>query len=120
MKNKPIQQLSNQEIFNIVWERAKDKRKATKGVWGCAYRAKQPDGEVLKCFIGACIPDSMYEPKMEGAIEFLLLGYPALGFLYPQAGFLAALQSIHDKALPDEWEQRLRLTADKYKLTIPE
>ena len=122
----PIRQLSNQEILNIVWERAKDKRKALQVVahlqdlCGCRFRANV-EGEVLACFVGACIPNSLYVPKMDDCdLHELITRYPQLGFVPGQYKFLKDLQSVHDFRNVEEWEELLRNTANGYGLTIPD
>lgn len=43
--------MNNQEMFNIVWERAKDKNRCMAEDETCFFRGKNGS----KCFIGACI-----------------------------------------------------------------
>ena len=58
--------MNNQEFFDIVWNRAKDQRKAKRDdETACKYRMELPSGEVLKCFVGECIPDEAYDHRMD-------------------------------------------------------
>lgn len=116
--------MTKQEIFNVVWERAKDKRKA----WDnglCMYRMPLGNGESLKCFAGVLIPDDMYDPNMERATAHPLMSmYPELKpYLIPsdgKAGFIRSLQGIHDDFRVEEWDGMLRMFAENDFLTVPE
>lgn len=116
-----------QELFNIVWERAKDHRKAMEvnpdGSPGfCMYRLNQdPNG--LACFIGAALPNEKYVPGMDAL--FGSLGWSLQAVLqvigYDGDIFLAAdLQRIHDGISSDRWDTHLRDFAFDHNLTIPE
>ena len=53
--------MTNQEIFDKIWERAKTKKKAeVNGL--CEYRSKKGK---LACFIGYLIPDELYDKRIE-------------------------------------------------------
>lgn len=115
--------MSLQDVFNKVWERAKIKERCESEV-ACLYR--NPDGSKNHCFVGVCIPDELYDPKMDevasGAIT-ILNKYPKVCelFNFNEAGFiLNELQAIHDYNDYDDWDSNLREFAYKYKLTIPE
>ena len=108
--------LTLQEVFNAVWERAKDKTKAvTDNRWAdCLYRAK--DGR--KCFIGVLIPDAEYDPTMEGdGIIQIKSKLPCLQGL--DVDRLNDLQIIHDAHPVEAWEEKLRDFALVYNLTVP-
>jgi hypothetical protein len=112
--------MTNQEVFNRVWERAKDNRCANGPDGGCMYR--NPDG--LKCFIGHLIPDELYEAEMEGrTVRRLLEEYPntflALGLTGANLPLMQALQNVHDYRYPEMWERELRQIAIVYSLTVP-
>lgn len=111
--------MNNQEAFNKIWERAKDRRKAKETSNGlCSYRAAGG----LKCFVGELIPDEEYNPKMErwNVAELRRSGLlpPSLQGL--DVDLLWSCQSVHDAFPPDLWEYRLRRVADLYSLTVPE
>lgn len=62
--------LTKQNVFDIVWERAKIKKQAIAKIAGlttnrCVYRTKNRDN---CCFIGALIPDSKYKPEMDNTL----------------------------------------------------
>lgn len=120
-----------QRLFNIVWERAKDKRKAFRASVdgaseGCAYLAE----DELTCFWGACIPDYKYSPEFEGFKPSLGKGTPVLlaglrgewdyGELEKLSAFACDLQSIHDRHSPDKWQKRLIGLATNCGLVVPE
>lgn len=106
-----------QEIFNAVWERAKDKRRAVSEPNGpCRYRT----AEGLKCFAGVLIPDDKYDPSMEGrgsyTVSFLVDAYPSI----EEQRLIGRLQSVHDYYRIDEWEDRLRDIAAHFELEVPQ
>lgn len=107
--------MDKQKVYNIIKAHAiKQNERAIDGVT-CQYRS--PDG--LKCFIGAIIPDELYNPDMEGSnIESVLLYYPDFKeFLgVPDLTFLIQLQNIHDWSPVEDWIQELKLIANEYHL----
>ena len=124
MENQP---LTNQKLFEIVWERSKDKRRALKSptTSACSYRSH--DG--LKCFIGAAMPDKIYSKRMDGMLGNSGLGFRELVSHFPIAqgyfinireDFATELQRCHDSIPPDEWEKELLHLATDYELTVPE
>lgn len=119
-----------QEIFNIVWMRAKDKRQALRGNGHCSYRSDITDPTSLACFIGECIPDKAYIPQLDsdgnGNIDNAIddVFYEHI-HLFPvewdgMLGQLGSLQGIHDLYEPSEWEQELVNFAKNNNLTIPQ
>ena len=111
-----------QSIFNVVWERAKDKRKSVdrapilaSGVYGdrCMYRS--PDG--LKCFAGALIPDEAYRPEWEGKMS---VNVPCFDQFQEARTLIRQLQVIHDDDHPDNWEYELRVVAKRFGLEVPQ
>jgi len=70
----------------------------------------------MKCAIGCLIPEDLYNENLEGPLsEFL----KKLQFNFaPSQGtrFLTDLQRIHDYVMPKDWEEYLRLFANKYNL----
>ena len=127
--------MDKQQLFDTVWERAKDKRKAGAPVLGhdfvCRYRYRYryraPDGEVLKCFIGAAIPDDKYHPAMEGdSVHALVLehdfGSPVSDDIAERDAFIDFaddIQDVHDKVGVDYWEGELRKLGYAHGLTVP-
>lgn len=123
--------ITKQEAFDIIWERAKDKRQArTKPANGghCRYRMTTPEGDQIACFIGAIMPDDMYDDSMETFnIGSLICGSEEneafvdirnlLGVHHKN--FYERLQNIHDHQDPGEWEHWLRQVAEDHELTIP-
>lgn len=111
------EQLTPQSLFDIVWKRAKDPRKAISSDGECLYRGGGEDGS-LCCFVGAAIPDSLYDPAYErkGAwkvAEAHPERFADLGRL------MGMLQSIHDDCDPEEWEGELRWLASSRGLKVP-
>lgn len=110
--------LSNQEVFNVVWERAKDKRQAKKeeGWPVCWYRmGEDPNG--LACFAGALIPNEEYSPQFE--LNGAVYANPWFSDHVEDIEFLGELQTIHDGYIPEEWEGLLRDKARQYGLEVP-
>lgn len=69
----------------------------------CLYRMEDTDGVTRACAVGCLIPDSVYDPGMEGpikggSVDNLAVGFPKLG-LTKNLGllsFLTMVQSSHD------------------------
>jgi hypothetical protein len=86
----------------------------------CVYRSV--DG--YKCAIGHCIPDDLYDPKMDADPDGLEVGdlrtqFPtvfAAVFGDIEIGFLIDLQRVHDCKEPCVWEIDLRSLEFKYGL----
>lgn len=118
-KNRPTKYPTTlQEIFNIVWERAKDERKAQSDSNGiCAYRTE----DNIACFIGQCIPNRYYKEEMEGPISELLIHLsPKIRAIYSSfEDELEYLQSIHDDNHSEMWKENLVEFATINKLIIP-
>lgn len=108
--------MNNQEIFNIVWERAKDHRVCKDKNW-CKYRQNDNANDELRCFIGACIPDEKYSPGFEDSSLSQVLS--DLKFTCDLT-FAEQLQEIHDLNKPENWERMLRNLAQRFKLTVPQ
>jgi hypothetical protein len=119
--------LTNQTFFNRVWERAKDKNKANlsgdnddDSPGNCSYRA--PNGK--ECFIGCCIPDSLYHRNIEGQKDdpnhmHIEEWFPTI-FPNVSLDFARDLQRIHDTFVPELWESKLKGVAScTSNLTVP-
>jgi hypothetical protein len=123
--------MDNQEIFDkVVAHARKQNCKAINSETAeCRYRTD--DGR--KCFIGALIPDELYDSKIEGlAVAFLprtleILGARSnridinsvlysLGIQNEQMTFCSDLQKIHDRCSIDKWELSFIDIAWKYNL----
>lgn len=107
-----------QEVFNKVWERAKVKEKSFDSIGGtCTYR--NSDGSQNHCFVGICIPDDLYLPKMDcyGSVKVNSL----VRDVFPSRlhASLNALQGIHDSFAPSDWRGELIKFAKKHDLKIP-
>lgn len=113
--------MNKQEVFNKVWERAKDKRRATEGVAEirCLLRADRKANS-LACFIGVLIPNEQYTPDMEdiGFMQ-LLRAIQKEDFFMVDYHFFLDIRSIHDSNSPHMWDTLLRELAARYKLTVP-
>jgi hypothetical protein len=103
--------LTLQEIFNIVWNRAKDKRKALNNN-ACVYRSENS----LKCFIGELIPDYNYSYSMEGCKATSFMVFPNITNIKA----IRDLQLIHDLKDTEDWESELQKFAGQNKLKIME
>ena len=124
--------MKKQEIFDQVVRHARQQGEKAMSD-GCFYR--QP-GSNLRCFIGALIPDSLYDPKMEhtritGLITMNCFGeipFPKLAeYILPEdinlreqaVYFLLELQDIHDGWSVENWEREFQRFADRWELTVP-
>jgi hypothetical protein len=118
--------MNMQQVFDAIWERAKDKRKALRNPLNpdsvCAYRS--PDG--LKCFIGTILPDDSYDTRMDcsdneeskySGLDYVVQFLPIDKEV--NVNWLFSLQRVHDNWNADRWEERLRDIARRLKLTVP-
>jgi hypothetical protein len=108
-----------QRIFDIVARHlfTQGERALTDG-GACAYRGKTG----RKCAVGVLIPDSLYNPKLEGhslckaSVEFY--GFP--DYFNTYFGLLRSLQRVHDFednwASTDAMKAALLEVAQSYKL----
>lgn len=128
---------TKQDVFNIVWQefvvdgrqQAYDREEDK-----CVYRGSDPDTKKreadsdMRCLVGVCIPDDMYDPELEyhGGISNV---YNNMSEWYESVfngidvAFLSSLQRAHDDAGNSEFTAditaRLRGVAEDHGLTIP-
>jgi hypothetical protein len=87
----------------------------------CLYR----DGNGNKCFAGAFIPDSQYDPKFEGGpiCEDYISSEVSeiLYYLGYDLNFVRELQTIHDWSSVNSWEGQFIKLAERWglKYTAP-
>lgn len=116
--------LTNQEIFDAAWKQAQLKKKCV-SVGTCLYRKYNEDGTCDKCFIGAAIPDELYDRRLEqrsGAYVLAELGLiDSRQWLMDirQSALVSELQRVHDIVLVEYWNIELSAIAAKYSLTVP-
>jgi hypothetical protein len=102
--------MTEQEMFNIIWSRAKDQRKAITESRDCMYREPSTG---LSCFLGACIPDELYRPSWDRGLNTEAAGVAldavlvAIGYTGGR-GFPAEIQAIHDHYPAEDWDASLR------------
>lgn len=112
--------MNAQEAFNIAATHLLNQNQQARkpGNVACSYRA-EVDGKVLKCAVGALIPDEVYKPEMENKnILGLTLNFPEVCEPLkdvPKA-LLRDLQYLHDTSQPRYWRQGLRDVALRYSL----
>lgn len=103
--------MTNQEIFDTVYEGLKAQGCGSANSAGCAYKGENG----TKCAVGWLIPDEVYTEDIESTgircqrdrasrspteIETLMCD---LGYTSSQLDLLSALQTAHDCATEDEW-----------------
>jgi hypothetical protein len=112
--------MNNQEVFDKVLEHARTQlERAINEEGQCCYFEESG----LKCFIGALIPDEVYEPEMEAVSIYGLVGeYQSMAELFNGVNLdlLVLLQQVHDYQTPGLWEQDLRIIAEDFELTYKE
>ena len=95
--------MTPQEIFDKVVDHAKrmTKKSTDNTLIKCLYRT--PNGN--RCFIGALIPDDMYDSQMEGCISIMKSYLPLEMNLWfgDNMVLLRDLQSIHDRVDRYAW-----------------
>jgi hypothetical protein len=115
MKNS--REMTLQDVFNVVWERAKNPVKSMTACddgsdYDCLYRGPNS----LKCFIGECIADEDYKESFEGKP----VSNPIIKDLFPLCwNSLRTLQTIHDDYEPNDWRKELDIYAKDRGLSIP-
>lgn len=121
--------LTLQDIFNGAYIQAQKKTKCMlgNGIGSCLYR--NAAGE--RCFIGALIPDDVYNIKMEGCSGISVLEraklIPTLDINNKESisdynaynTFIEKLQKVHDKLSIKTWDYALLQIAREYNLKIP-
>ena len=112
--------MDRQKTYDTIKAHAiKQGKKSTNGNI-CLYR----DQDGLKCFIGAIIPDELYNPDMEGNDIYRLATWKQYDnireYLNITAGddinFLMNVQSIHDTFPVEAWVKMLEMAAQQYHL----
>lgn len=85
-------------------------RSLSKKASGCAYRGEHG----FKCAVGASIPDSMYDPEIEGKTVSQLLQRAEFSrlFLAVSPLLLGSLQALHDGHFDDDGE---RISEDAFE-----
>ena len=117
---------SFQEIFDAVVTHARKQKKRCLYNDKCMYR--DPEDSFVKCFIGALIPDTKYDKKIENisvsgllSPEFIDLwkGVLLKSLLEDKiklSVFLAKLQKIHDDHYVMNWDRAFSKLAKDYNL----
>jgi hypothetical protein len=123
---KEVSSVTNQEIFNIVWDWFIVQEKPQSHVigTGCAYRG----GCGEKCAVGVLLKDEYYERALEGR---RVTSRDVLEALEKSIGdfsinFVSVLQSVHDNYSIESGStfleyitRRLTQIASQYELEVP-
>ena len=119
--------MTAQTVFNKVVRHLRQQGKKAAhwqvNQWGdryyvCDYRSNTAEG--LKCAVGCLISDSEYTPDMELKKVAALKDHDLLPkHLIPHLYLLKDLQKLHDEIKPSRWEQKFRVVAKEYNLTVP-
>lgn len=120
-----MKKLTNQEIFDRVWERAKVPVTAQVVGKSCRYRVDlNPDNLAPEncCFVGILIPPDKYYPELDKGGKSALSDEIKALFKcnLHRLNFLHRLQVIHDNYPPHLWLNGLRAVAKKHRLKVPE
>lgn len=103
--------MTNQQVFDKVLEHSRQMTEKCEieiaNIKKCMYRGK--DGN--KCFVGALIPDEIYNPSIEehdaeNAIDILFLFDK-----FQDHNLLDALQIIHDSKFDNREEELMKLAS---------
>jgi hypothetical protein len=117
----PENQAKAQYTFDQVASHLiRQNKKSTRKSVGCAYRGD--DG--LRCAIGFCIPDSNYNPSMEGlGVQSMVqsLNYATVlevidASYCNDSYFMRKLQAIHDTRSVLKWPRKLKEFAAVFEL----
>lgn len=116
--------MTPQQIFDAVVAHARQQPERALNEFGhCRYR----DHYGRKCFVGALIPDELYQPRMENqSVEAVFEFFPEVEAHIIQDDqehkssikfLLIKLQDIHDYYTPEVWEDKFRDLAQQSNLT---
>lgn len=118
-----------QPVFNKIWQEfvVGDRKRAVKnkGIDEiCVYRGGRNAHSNTRCAIGVCIPDDMYDPRIESnsviaQVQRNMPEWYESVFNGIDVTALSFLQATHDMYF-DEFESRMREFADTNHLLIPE
>lgn len=103
----PALAMTEQEIFDKAAAHLLEQGKRARENGRCCYRASV-SGTVLKCAVGALIPDELYDPRLEGLPA--IRGFPeSVGEseLRRKVVLLGSLQIVHDQFHEDSWKGEL-------------
>lgn len=108
-----MEYMTNQQVFDKVLEHS---RQMTEQCYdeklnSCAYR----DGKGNKCFVGALIPDELYNPAIESTDAENAIDILYMLDKFESIDFLNRLQTIHDSSF-DNREEKLMFIAKEYGL----
>ncbi len=110
--------MNNQEFFSkTILHLRKQQAQSKSSNDLCCYRAG-----TLSCAIGCHIPDTMYNPDMEGTrIHQTMQDWPELQPLFVGVSLrlMDELQGVHDCYLPHAWEFEFKRLAKSYNLELP-
>ncbi len=105
--------MTDQEAFTKVRNHLLTQMKKSNSDMMCLYRG--PEG--LKCAIGCLITDEEYSTNLEGlSINGSLLEHDIPSLKYLNKDLLFCLQNIHDNWEVSEWEDELKLLAERHNL----
>ena len=103
----PAIAMTEQEIFDKAAAHLLEQGKRARENGKCCYRTSG-SGTVLKCAVGALIPDELYDPLLEGLPA--IWGFPDGGGeseLRRKVALLESLQIVHDQFHEDSWKDEL-------------
>ncbi len=107
----PHMDKSPQAVFDkIVAHLRQQNARSISGVGDCMYRGE--GGRM--CAVGCLIPDDVYRPGLEGALDDIEFfnGWPDETYT-----LLGRMQIIHDQTKPEDWESEFRALAAVEMLT---
>jgi hypothetical protein len=110
--------MTPQAIFDKVAKHLLTQKVKAVSVSG-TYLYRSPFGH--KCAVGCLIPDELYDERFEGRQFVTLVGmFPeTIKSIFGDMPYklLSDLQSIHDDTQPETWFDRLKETAQSFKLS---
>ena len=111
--------MNNQQAFDTIVKhlRVQNTRAMNDGI--CRYRDPTTGG---KCAVGALIPDTLYETRMEcNPIDSVLAMSPKLQEYLAEVSeeLLIEMLDTHDNYGPAQWEERFTDIARRFFLTVP-
>ncbi len=127
--------LSKQNVFDTVVAHARKQGEQAINDFNASCYYRKP-GSDLKCFIGALIPDNLYDSRMDemtpdgmpsktqdsNDASQLFENYPdvmkEIGLSDDMVPFLMNLQGIHDNFPAKDWDAKLFDLATDYNLTM--
>ena len=121
---KSLQALFEHAVTHMLVQGEKSITDHLSSVSQCRYRYVKEDGKKLMCAVGACIPDNLYNPELEGngstSHKITMIMKSVCEFKYDQLAdyTMSRLQNLHDNFPVTAWIERAKAIGKEHSLDI--